>query len=188
MSALYGVVSGERKSLDWFISDTEMQGLIIFGLRVVEMTLQTLRFMLMGRGYMLLTALFGFAGSILYLVAVSPVIQTMNSWTNLLGYAAGFATGGFIGQLLEERMAMGFTILRVISSRRGVELTERLREVRFAVTEVSAWGKDGCVSLLYCFVPRKRIDELVDLIHEIDADAFISARDVRQVQRGYWTV
>jgi uncharacterized protein YebE (UPF0316 family) len=165
-----------------------MQGLFIFGLRIMDMTLQTMRLMLMGRGYKLLTALFGFAGAAIYVLAVSPVIRNMGSWTNLLGYAAGFATGGLIGQLLEERMAMGFTILRVISSRRGGELAQRLRAVHFAVTEISGWGMEGNVSLLYCFTPRKRTGELVDLIREIDADAFVSSQNVRQIQRGFWTV
>jgi uncharacterized protein YebE (UPF0316 family) len=163
-----------------------LDGLLIFSLRVVDTSLQTMRVMMMARGYKLFTALLGFAGSLVYIKAISPVIQNMHSWTNLLGYAAGFATGMVVGLIVEDRLAMGFALLRIISSRRGVELAETLRAAGYAVTEISAWGKDGNVSVLYCFISRKRVEELIELVHSTDEEAFVSAENVRSVRRGYY--
>jgi uncharacterized protein YebE (UPF0316 family) len=152
------------------------------------MSLFTMRFMLMARGYKLISGLLGFIGSIVFVIAIRPVVQDLSSWGNLIGYAAGFSTGMVIGLIIEERIAVGYTFLRIFSSRRGKELAEKLRHEGFAITEVPARGKDGYVSLLHCFARRKRLAELVELIQETDEDSFISAENVRSVRGGFWPV
>jgi len=164
-----------------------LQALLIFALRIIDMSLSTMRFMMMARSYKLLAGIFGFFGSIVFIVAIRPVIQNLDDWGNLIGYAAGFSTGMVLGLILEERLAMGFTFFRIVSSRRGCEVAEKLRMAGFAVTEIPAWGKDGSVALLHCYVQRKRFDELVRLVNDADAEAFIAAEQVRSVRRGYWS-
>jgi uncharacterized protein YebE (UPF0316 family) len=162
-----------------------LQGLLIFGLRIIDMSLSTLRLMMMTRGYKLLTATFGFFGSAVFVIAIRPVIQDLDDWRKLIGYAAGFSTGMLLGLYLEERLGMGFTLFRIVSSRRGVELAARLRTAGYAVTEIAAWGKDGNVALLHCIVQRRRLEELIALVNLVDPEAFIAAQDVRSLQRGY---
>jgi uncharacterized protein YebE (UPF0316 family) len=106
-----------------------LQGLLIFALRIIDMSLSTMRFMMIARGYKLLAGIFGFFGAIVFIVAIRPVIQNLDDWGNLIGYAAGFSTGMVIGLILEERLAMGFTFFRIVSSRRGCEVAERLQQV-----------------------------------------------------------
>jgi uncharacterized protein YebE (UPF0316 family) len=163
-----------------------VQGLAIFGLRLLDTTFFTIRLMLTARGQKLLAGILGFFGALIYVIAISPVIKNMSDWGSLIGYSAGFSTGMLIGLYLEERLAVGFTLFRIVSPSRGAEVAQNLRSVGFAVTEIPAWGLQGNVSLLHCFVRRKRMDELVAHVVSVDDEAFISIEEVRSVTHGFW--
>ena len=105
---------------------------------------------------------------------------------NIIGYAAGFATGVVIGMTIEERLAIGHIHMRIISSRRGSRIAERIREEGYAVTEVPARGKDGMVTMLNCSVLRKNVGRVRNMVNEIDSEAFITSEDIRPVRRGFW--
>jgi len=119
-------------------------------------------------------------------LAISSVLSNVNNILNVIGYAAGFATGNVVGMLIEERLAIGHTHLSIISSRRGAAIADRLREDGYAVTELAGRGKDGTVTLLNCSVLRKNVDQVRKIINEVDDEAFITAEDVRPVRRGFW--
>jgi len=163
-----------------------VQGLIIFVLRILDTSLFTIRLMLTARGYKLVPAILGFMGSLIYIVAVSPVVKNMHDWGSLIGYSAGFATGMLIGLLIEERMAFGYVLYRIISTNRGEEIAQSLRSLGFAVTEIPAWGLHGSVSVLHCIVQRRKMAKLVDQVVSVDEAAFISIEDVRSVEHGFW--
>jgi len=163
-----------------------VQGLVIFGLRILDTTFFTIRMMLTARGQKLLAGILGFIGALIYVIAISPVIKNMSDWGSLIGYSVGFSTGMLIGLILEERMAVGYALYRIISTNRGTELANKLRSAGFAVTEIPAWGLQGSVSLLHCFVRRKRMDEMIEHVVSVDDKAFISIEDVRSVKRGFW--
>jgi len=91
-----------------------------------------------------------------------------------------------LGMWIEGRLAIGYTHLRVISPRRGAELAEQLRQAGYAVTEVSGQGKDGMVSLLNCSVLRRKAPGAINLVEQIDPEAFVTAEAVRAVRRGFW--
>jgi uncharacterized protein YebE (UPF0316 family) len=107
-------------------------------------------------------------------------------WMSILAYALGFATGNVVGMWIEERLAVGYIRLTVVSARLGAALADSLRSHGFAVTEIPARGKDGTVSVLTVSVRRREFDHVETVILETDADAFITAEDVRAVRRGFW--
>ncbi len=159
---------------------------LIFVLRVSDMTLDTLRVLVVMRGKKAIAWLLGFFQAAIFVLAISSVLKDLNNIVNVFGYAAGFATGNVIGMLIEERLAIGHTHLRIVSSRRGSAIADRLREEGYAVTEVAGRGKDGMVTVLNCSVLRKNVDRVRKIINTVDADAFITAEDVRPVRRGFW--
>lgn len=158
----------------------------IFGLRLTDMTLDTLRILFVLRGRKGVAWILGFFQSLVFVLAITSVMRNLNNPFNMAGYAAGFATGNVIGMLIEEKMALGYTHLRIISSKWGSAIAKRLREAGFGVTEVPGRGKDGMVTLLSCSVLRKQIGPVGDLIREVDENAFITAEDVRPLRRGFW--
>ena len=83
-------------------------------------------------------------------------------------------------------MALGYLRLDVISPGHGAELAEKLREDGFAVTEVSARGKDGMVSLLTIAVLRKRVELAERIIRDVDESAFVTVAEMRTVHHGFW--
>jgi uncharacterized protein YebE (UPF0316 family) len=159
---------------------------LIFGLRVSDMTLDTLRTLFVIRGRKGVSWVLGFAQSLIFVLAISSVLSNLDNPLSLVGYAAGFATGNVIGMLVEERLAVGHTHLRVISSRWGSAIAERLRDEGYAVTEIPGRGKDGAVSTLDIGVLRKNVQRVGRTVRELDPQAFITAEDVRPLLRGFW--
>lgn len=158
----------------------------IFMLRVINQSLDTLRVMMMLRGRKLASWILGFAETAVFVIALGSVITGLDNVLNIIAYSAGFATGNTLGMWVEDRLAIGYINLRVVSSKRGNALVERLRKAGFGVTEIPARGKDGTVSLLNLSVRRKEVDEVQELVEGVDKTAFITSEEMRPLRRGFW--
>lgn len=159
---------------------------LIFTLRVTDMTLDTLRVLFVMRGRKPIAWILGFFQAAVFVIAITFVLRDLTNVLNIIGYAAGFATGVVIGMTIEERLAIGHIHMRIISSRRGSRIAERIREEGYAVTEVPARGKDGMVTMLNCSVLRKNVGRVRNMVNEIDSEAFITSEDIRPLRRGFW--
>lgn len=163
-----------------------LSALAIFGLRITDMSLDTIRVLFVVRGRKGLVWFIGVFQSLVFVLAITRVLANLNNPLNIIGYAVGFATGNFIGIMIEERLAIGHILLSIVSTSRGAAISEKLRDNGFAVTEIPARGKSGMVSLLHCNVFRKDVDHVETLILETDPEAFVTSEDVRPVRRGFW--
>ncbi len=163
-----------------------LYALLIFFLRVGDMSLDTIRVLFVVRGRKGLAWVLGFAQSAIFVLAISSVLSNARNVMNVLAYAGGFATGNVVGMLIEERLAIGHILLTIISPMRGAVIAEQLRAAGYGVTEVPARGKDGTVTMLHCSVFRKDIDHVETVVLEADPGAFVTAEDVRPVRRGFW--
>ena len=160
--------------------------LLIFGLRLVDVSLATLRIMMVVRGRKPLALGFAFCQALVYVNTLRVVLSDLGSWEKIIGYATGFATGMVIGMWLETRLAVGYSHLKIVSSYLGADRTDHLREAGYAVTEIPAGGKDGAVTILSCNVKRKYTIHVCKIVEEIDPSAFVTVEDMRRVQRGFW--
>ena len=173
--------------MESFLSMQSWQtALMIFGLRVIDMTLDTLRVLVVMRGKKKIAWVLGFFQATVFVIAIGSVLSNLDNPLNVIGYAAGFATGNVIGMLIEEKLAIGHTMVSIVSSRRGTEIAEKLRKNGYAVTEIAARGKDGMVTLLNVNVLRKNISAVRQLVNDSDAEAFITSEDIRPIRRGFW--
>ncbi len=160
--------------------------LLIFALRVCDMTLDTLRVLFVMRGKKKVAWVLGFFQAAIFVLAIGRVLTSLTNPLNIIGYAAGFATGNVVGMIIEERIAIGHILINIISPARGSAIVTHLRENGYAVTELSGRGKDGMVTMINCSVLRKQVEAVYQLVNEIDPEAFITAEDVRPVRRGFW--
>ena len=96
-----------------------LSALLIFTLRIIDVSLATMRLLMVMRGRKGLAWIFGFFQALVFIIAIRAILADIGNWQNLIGYAAGFATGNVVGMLVEERLAIGYTHIRIISSRRG---------------------------------------------------------------------
>ena len=163
-----------------------LSALGIFALRVVDMSLDTIRVLFVMRGKKIIVWVLGFLQSLVFVIAITTVLSHLDNMLNVFGYAAGFATGNVAGMIIEGRLAVGHIHLTVISPARGSKVVETIRGAGYGVTEVAARGKDGTVTILYCNILRKDMDNVETIIMEADPQAFVTADDIRPVQRGFW--
>jgi uncharacterized protein YebE (UPF0316 family) len=163
-----------------------LAGLLVFCLRVTDMSLDTLRLLFMMRGRKILSALIGATQAAIFILAVSQVLRgPLNFWT-VLGYAGGFGTGVLVGMLAEERLALGYSMFRIYSAAHAGELTQALRAAGHAVTVFSGQGRDSSIALLTCAVSRKDGPAVRALIVELDPGAFVTLEEVKPLHRGYF--
>ena len=158
----------------------------IFIIRVLNMTVDTIRMLTVMRGMRTITWILGVIESALFVIALGSVVNDLNNPLNILSYSVGFDTGNIIGMIIEKRLAFGYINLTIISSLRGQELADKLRSQGHAVTEIPARGKDGCVEILECSVQRKFAQKVQNTVLECDPSAFITARDIQRIWRGFW--
>jgi uncharacterized protein YebE (UPF0316 family) len=167
---------------------TEMflAGLLIFLLRVTDMSLDTLRLLFVLRGRKLLAAAIGATQAGVFIIAVAGVLtQPLNIFT-IAGYALGFGTGILLGMTVEERLALGYWMFRVYSPEHGRDIAEALRQAGHASTEFFAHGREGEMTVVNCAVQRKHANDVRKIILGVDPAAFITMDEVRPLQRGYF--
>ena len=157
--------------------------LLIFCLRIVDVSLATVRMLLAMRGVKMLAPVIGFFEVLIWIVAVGSAIKNLDSVWHVLGYAGGFATGSVVGLALEEKLAVGLASIQVISQHGGVELAEALRGRGFGVTEFAGQGREGRVEVVQTVVLRRQVREVITEVDRWDPDAFVSVEEPRTIRR-----
>ncbi|MBZ0255167.1 DUF5698 domain-containing protein, partial [bacterium] len=89
--------------------------LIIFFARITDVTVGTLRIVFLTQGRKKLAPLVGVIEVTVWLLAVSSVIQNVTEPLNFIAYVAGYSTGSYLGILVEERLALGKIIFRLVT-------------------------------------------------------------------------
>jgi uncharacterized protein YebE (UPF0316 family) len=159
--------------------------LLIFCLRIVDVSLATLRMLMIMRGRKLLAPLIGSIEVLVWIFAVGNAIRYLESPLHLIGYAGGFATGNFVGLKVEEKLALGMATVRIFSRHGGVEIAEALRERGFGVTEFAGQGREGTVEMIYAVVRRRELPSVMEQVQVWDPDAFVTVEEPRTIQRGW---
>jgi len=159
--------------------------ILIFGLRIVDVTLATLRMLLIMRNQRLLVPFIGFFEALIWVLAVGLAIQNLHSPWHVLGYAGGFACGTLVGLWFEGKLALGLAAVRIISRAEGAEVAKALRDQGFGVTGFSGYGREGRVELLLTLVKRRQVGRVMDTVEALDSDAFISVEEPRSIRRGW---
>lgn len=153
--------------------------LTVFIARIVDVSLGTLRIIFLTRGLKYMAALLGFAESLIWIIAISQIMNNVNNLSAYIVFAAGFASGNIVGVWLEEKIAIGSLVIRIITSRENGILLARLRASGFAVTNIDAEGEGGQVDLLFTIVRRKELPKLTSLIRQYNPAATYTVEDVR---------
>lgn len=158
---------------------------LIFLARVVNVAMATVRMLLSMRGQKGLAVVIGFFESMIFVLAIGQVLQNIGNIWNLLGYCGGFAVGTLVGMEIEERLALGYVTVRIMSRQNGDEITQALRQGGYGVTESIGRGMVGKVCIIDTVIKRKDIPTVTDLINRADDRAFITIEDASRVHRGY---
>jgi uncharacterized protein YebE (UPF0316 family) len=158
--------------------------LLIFFARVCDVTIGTIRIIFVSRGHKFLAPLIGFFEILIWLVAIGKIFENLNNITCYIAYAGGFAAGNFVGIYIEERLAMGTLVIRVITRKGASELITGLRSAGYGATSIAAQGGSGTVSVIYSVIKRSDLNDVVAIIKKFNPKAFYSIEDVRFVSEG----
>ena len=160
---------------------------LIFMARVCDVSIGTIRIILISRGNKLVAPLLGFIEVLIWITAISQVMKNMSNLMCYLAYGAGFATGNYVGMLIESKLAMGLQMIRVISRAKLQLLPGALRSEGFGVTTVEGKGAAGKVNIIFSTIPRKKLKRYIKMVDSVDPEAFISVEDVRSTKAGYFS-
>lgn len=159
---------------------------VIFAMRIVDVSMGTVRLIVMVRGQRVTAALIGFVEVLMWIVAVGYALQHLDSAYHIIGYAAGFATGNFVGVTVEERLALGLVVVRAIIPDEADGTTARvLRDHGYAVTELQGQGREGPVDVLNTVVARREAPAVIDVIETHVPRSFVTVEEIRTTRRGY---
>jgi len=153
--------------------------ILIFLARIADVSCGTLRIIFISRGLKLLAPVVGFFEISIWLLAISQVLTNMGHYTAFLAYALGFSVGNYVGILIEEKMAMGISVIRIITQYSASELIEELKASGFRSTVSEAQGQFGAVSILYIVAKRKEIPKILEILNRYNPNAFYTIEDVK---------
>jgi len=158
--------------------------LVIFGLRIVDVSLDTMRVLSAVRGHRWVAGGLGFFQALIWIVVVGNAIRYLDSVWHILGYAGGFGAGTLIGVAIENALAYGVATVRVVSRDGGGEIAGALRARGYGVTEFGGQGRDGPVEILNSVVQRQDLEEVMRIVDRWDPGAFVTVEEPKLLRGG----
>ena len=143
--------------------------LLIILARIVDVSLGTVRSLLANKGHKKVAPIIGFF----------EVMQHLNHWQNYVAYGLGYALGNFLGIFIEEKIALGNSVVRIITNEKAHDLAKILVEKGFRVSLMNGQGNNGKVSIIFLLVKRRTLKSLIPLIKEHNPLAVYSVEDIR---------
>ncbi len=157
---------------------------LIFIARVADVSIGTIRIVFISKGLKLLAPILGFFEIFIWLLAMTKVFENLDNWFYFIAYSAGFAVGNYIGLLIEEKLALGYANLQIITQKSGIDLARKLSEEGFGVTWNDANGSRGKVTVIYCVIKRSNFPRVSEVIKKYNPRAFFTIEDIRFANQG----
>jgi uncharacterized protein YebE (UPF0316 family) len=158
--------------------------IIIFCGRVCDVSLGTLRIIFVSKGEKYKAPLIGFVEVFIWVVIISQILARANDLVAYVSYAAGYATGNYVGILLENRIAYGVVLCRIYTQKKGIELVQTLNKLNIGATLTHGIGSTKEVDIIETVIDRKEMKTLERTLNNFDSNIFYVVEDVRTKQNG----
>jgi uncharacterized protein YebE (UPF0316 family) len=155
--------------------------LLIFLARVVDVSINTLRIMFVLNGKKIIAPILGFFEALIWLLAIGQIFQNINNPMSYIAYAGGFAIGNYVGMVIEEQLALGRVLVRVITPEPLPELVEYMKEKGYRFTSVGAEGRYGKVILMFTVIKREMLKSFITKLKESHEKAFYTIESVKRI-------
>jgi len=170
------------------VFDYVLLPLLIFIARIIDVTIGTIRIVMVSKGQKFWAPLLGFFEMLIWLIAISRIFENLDNWVCYFAFAAGFGAGNFIGLRIEEKLAMGIVKIQIITSTNAKLLIDNLKKAGYGITHHDAKGASEDVSIIYSIIKRTQLPSVIDTIKTSNPNAFYSIEDVRTVSNGVFPV
>ena len=154
--------------MEWYIP------LLIFCARIIDVSIGTIRMILILSGHRWIAAALGFVEVLVWVFAVGGAIKYLEHWPAAIAFAGGFATGTIVGMFIEGKLALGFRVVRVINANQSINLSALLRDADYRVTRIEGTGKTGPVEIAFLVVRRRVVPHVLKIMNDAAPDAFIT--------------
>lgn len=168
------------------LSNAVTMVLIILAINIVYVSFSTIRMILTFKGRRYLASLVSMVEITVYIFGLSIVLDNLDGIQNIIAYAVGYGIGVIMGIEIEERLALGYITVNVITSDPDAELSKKLRADGYGVTSWESYGMDGERLSMQILTPRKQELSLYKKIDEIDPKAFIISFEPKHIKGGFW--
>lgn len=154
---------------------------IIFA-RIIDVSISTIRIISLGKGFRVFASILGFIESFVWITAVSQIMKNLDNPYYYLAWGVGFACGTYIGMYLENKLAMGQVVVRIITKYDATALNDYLFSKHYTITSVDARGTlADNVKVMFLVIQRQQIAEVIAIIKEYNPYAVYTVEDVRLV-------
>ncbi len=157
--------------------------MIFFG-RIFDVSLGTLRIIFVSKGEKYIAPIIGFFEVFIWVVIISQILTRANDLVAYLSYAAGYASGNYIGILLEQRIAYGIVLCRIYTQKNGMELVQILNKMNFGATLTHGTGSTNEVDIIETVIDRHQMKTIEKTLTTFDPNIFYVIEDVRTKQNG----
>lgn len=161
------------------MTETILGALLIMLMRISDVTIGTFRTLLVVQSKKYLAALAGFVEVLIWIFAMRYIVQHMDNTLNLVTYAMGFGLGNLLGISLEEKVALGFVQVNIMSLHATDKIADQLRSAKFGVTILPAEGASGGLAVLVVIIRRRDLKSLMKIVESIDNKSFITTQFAR---------
>src|SRR5207247_11415173 len=119
--------------------------LLVFVAWLCVVTIGTIRIIFVARGMKVLAPILGFFEVSIWLFAIGQIMQNLTDLSCYLAFAGGFTAGNYLGVRIENKLAIGSVVVRVITPKHVGDLVEGLQAAVYGVTSMDAEVRTGPV-------------------------------------------
>ena len=153
--------------------------LLIFGARVLDVTLGTIRIVYISKRMKYLASLFGFFEVVIWLLAIAQIMLNLTNIFYYIAYAAGYAVGNYVGIYVESKIMIGKYFIKIISSTEVNNLESSLREMGFATTKIKAESEGKDANIIFVIIQKKYLQKVKDFIYSYNPKALLSVDELQ---------
>jgi uncharacterized protein YebE (UPF0316 family) len=157
---------------------------LIFLARITDVSINTIRIIYVLGGRRTTATLLGFFESFIWLMAIRQIFEHLDNWVCYIAYPGGFAMGILVGMMIEERIAYGKVIVRIITRKDVSGLLAFLTTNNFRYTRVNSEGIDGAENLVFTVLPRENLESLLKEMKKLVPSAFYTVEKVNRAAEG----
>ena len=151
--------------------------------RVADVTIGTVRIISVSRRMKLMATVLGFFEVTIWLFAIGQVMNNLSSISHYIGFAGGFAIGNYLGIALEEKLSLGYLMLRVVTPPEHEALTRALQAAGYGVTSVNGHGLFNPVDVLFTVIKRRDYKRAAGIVMQHCPEAFFTVEEIRSISR-----
>ncbi|MDR0364648.1 MAG: DUF5698 domain-containing protein [Bacteroidales bacterium] len=158
--------------------------LLICLARITDQTIGTIRLIFVSKGYRNIAPILAFFESLVWLLAISQIMNFVDNWITFIAWAIGYSIGNYVGIVLEERLSIGTMVVRVFPTRDFSEYLQYLDENNHGYTIMNAEGRKGALRIIFSIIDRKHLQNILENLEKTLPGSFYTVEEVRNAQKG----